>query len=311
LNISLHPLVIINITDHYTRQFVRSDGKITRVFGALVGIQAGRNVEIYNSFELIYLDGPKALDMQFFVEREAQMKTVFKNYDVLGWYSTGSQVLPSDLELNRQVFQLNESPLFMILDPLAGLLVSEREGKELPISIFETEVKVVNDTPTFVFAKTTFKIETVQAERIAVDHIAHASSGDSALITQLDGMHNAINMLHIRIKILLQFLEATKKGTIPTDHALLRKIASIIQFLPCMDTAEFHESFLKEYNDTLLVAYLSTITKGTNTLNDLIEKFSMAQTRGHSRFPFGMGMGMGMGPGMGMMGLMGMGMLNP
>lgn len=52
LNVLLHPLVIINISDHYTRAKVSSAGP-ARVMGALLGIQKNRDVEIFNSFELI------------------------------------------------------------------------------------------------------------------------------------------------------------------------------------------------------------------------------------------------------------------
>jgi len=238
------------------------------------------------------------------------VKTVFPKFDFLGWYSTGSHVEDSDMDLNRQIYEFNESPLYLLLDPSTGPTVAH--NKELPISIFETELRMVNNIPNFVFTKTPFKIETVQAERISIDHIAHVSSTGSgegsALIAHLGGMHNAINMLHIRIKIILQFIESTKKGTIPKDHSLLRQISSMTQLLPCMNTPAFREDFLREYNDTLLVTYLATITKGTNSLNDLIEKFNVSQEYPHrSRGGWG-GMGMGMMMGMGGMGMMGLGM---
>ena len=53
LNMTLHPLVVINVSDHFTRARAQSGGKAgTRVFGALLGEQKGRNVEIANSFEM-------------------------------------------------------------------------------------------------------------------------------------------------------------------------------------------------------------------------------------------------------------------
>lgn len=49
LDISLHALVVVSISDHYTRSRVRSG--LDRVFGMLLGIQQGRKVEIFASFE--------------------------------------------------------------------------------------------------------------------------------------------------------------------------------------------------------------------------------------------------------------------
>ena len=48
----LHPLVIINISDHATRARVRN-GKNTRVVGVLLGNQQGKQSELLNSFELV------------------------------------------------------------------------------------------------------------------------------------------------------------------------------------------------------------------------------------------------------------------
>jgi hypothetical protein len=41
LNIDIHPLVIINISDHTTRKRSLAKGKATRVLGILLGIQVG------------------------------------------------------------------------------------------------------------------------------------------------------------------------------------------------------------------------------------------------------------------------------
>jgi hypothetical protein len=49
LDISLHALVVVSIADHFTRAKVRD--KQERVFGMLLGIQQGRKVEIFTSFE--------------------------------------------------------------------------------------------------------------------------------------------------------------------------------------------------------------------------------------------------------------------
>lgn len=49
LDISLHALVVVAISDHFMRSSVRSGAD--RVFGMLLGTQEGRQVEIFSSFE--------------------------------------------------------------------------------------------------------------------------------------------------------------------------------------------------------------------------------------------------------------------
>ena len=72
--------------------------------------------------------------------------------------------------------EFNESPLFLLL----GENVSPT-AKELPIQLYETGTQMVNSIPKMLFVKLPYKIETVEAERVSVDHVAKvsATSGDA------------------------------------------------------------------------------------------------------------------------------------
>lgn len=288
LSVVLHPLVIINISDQYTRTRVQNNIENPRVIGALLGSQVGRNVEIFNSFELVHeiVDKNVQIDSKYLTKKQEQFRKVFPNYDFLGWYSTADSVVPADMDVHRSpvITEFNESPLYLILDTVA---CGKRTTKELPITIYESELHMIDDKPTNLFVKVPYKIETGEAERIAVDHVARITpSGgngeNSQLAPHLTGIHNAIQMLSVRIKILLQYLAAVQKGTAPKDHGLMRRVASLCHQLPAIDKKQFNADFLNEYNDALLIAYLAAITKGTSSTNDLIEKFNATFDK-HSR----------------------------
>lgn len=78
LTFKLHPLVILNISDHYTRvksQVIVSSGADSppqppRVFGCVIGVQRGRTVEIFNSFELLYDPSTQSLDRAFLEKKQ-------------------------------------------------------------------------------------------------------------------------------------------------------------------------------------------------------------------------------------------------
>ncbi|KAL6049460.1 COP9 signalosome complex subunit 6 [Balamuthia mandrillaris] len=286
LDILLHPLVIINISDHYTRAKVTTEQADPRVIGALMGVQSGRNVEIFNSFELVYneVEGAVVIDLDYLKRKQEQFETVFKGQDLLGWYSTGKECKPSDIEIHNQFMGINESPLYLLLDPVASTV-----SRELPITIFESELRIINDEPTMLFSTVPYKIETVEAERISVDHVAHVTSGHSEgsqLASHLMGMHNAIKMLHMRIQLLRNFLVATAQGKIPKEHGLLRETVALCNLLPAIDTEQFKEEFVKDYNDALLVTYLASITKGSNIINELVDRYNTAYERQSRRRGF-------------------------
>jgi len=286
LQIDLHPLVIINISDHFTRAKVETNAVPNpRVIGALLGVQNGRNIEISNSFELVYhsLEGNVVVDTEYLKSKQEQFKKVFPTNDFLGWYSTGSGVTLADITIHKQFLEVNESPIYLVLDAAAAY---GSTTKDLPITIFESELHVVQDQPTMLFVKVPYRIQTGEAERIGVDHVARVTPAGGAegsqLTTHLMSLHNAVKMLNGRVKKLHEFLAAINEGKIPVDHGILRQTASLCNVLPAIDTGVFQEDFLKEYNDVLLVTYLAGITKGTSAINELVEKYNITYER-HTR----------------------------
>jgi len=290
LDIALHPLVLINISDHYTRAKYSTEEKNPRVIGALFGVQSGRNVEVTNSFELVYnvIEGAVVIDTDYLKAKQEQFVTVFKNHDLLGWYSTGAECKPADIQIHNQFIPFNESPLYLILDTLVSKVT-----KGLPVQVFESELRIINDEPTLLFSKVQYRIETGEAERIAVDHVARVSASGTAegsqLTTHLLGMHNAIKMLNGKIKNLTSYLHAVEKGEVPVDQSLLRQVATLCNLLPAIDTAAFKADFVGEYNDALLVTYLASITKGTSLTNELVDRYNVAYDRQGQRRGRGFG----------------------
>ncbi|KAG0163555.1 COP9 signalosome complex subunit 6 [Apophysomyces sp. BC1015] len=246
LSISVHPLVLLNVSDHYTRIKLQDPSLVEKglLRGALLAKQSGREIDIINSYN-------KDKD-----EREKETGT------------ESGVCFPKFLEVN-------ESSLFLQLNP-----VSLASGaKEFPVSIYESIIDVHDAR--LMFIKVPYKVETNEAERVAVDHVAKPSvsgaeaSLSGALVSHLTTQRNAIAMLYGKIRFLYQYLEDAKNGVVPMDHDIVRQISSLCQRLPLMDSKAFDDQFSTESDDVLLMAYLATITTGVNTMNDLIDKFNL------------------------------------
>ncbi|KNC99284.1 uncharacterized protein SPPG_05538 [Spizellomyces punctatus DAOM BR117] len=288
LIITLHALVIINISDQWTRTKMQQGDVNPIVIGALLGTQSGREIEIFDSYELPFtiVDEKPVMDKVYFVSKQEQLRQVFPTYDFLGWYSTGAQPSATELHLHQQMIGYNESPLFLQLNPLVS-----PTAKDFPISVYESIIDLVGGQAQLLFLKSQYKIETGEAERIAVDHVAHVTNAStdkgSTLITHLVGQRNAIKMLHARIRLIHEYVSDVESGKIPRDHNIMRQIASLANRLPTIDSPEFQEEFLVDYNDVLLMTYLATITKGTSAISELVEKFNMVGPKRPGGFPRG------------------------
>jgi COP9 signalosome complex subunit 6 len=125
----LHPLVIMNISEHWTRLRAQ-EGSPQLVFGALIGRQKGRNIEIMNSFELNYTveNDNIQINRVFYLQKEEQFKQVFPDLDFLGWYTTGEsgnsgdKPNAKDIYVHKQICNINESPVFLKLNPFVSFI---------------------------------------------------------------------------------------------------------------------------------------------------------------------------------------------
>jgi COP9 signalosome complex subunit 6 len=217
VNLLLHPLVVINISDHFNRfaamklfpaqsaapnlenpppPTVTDAAGAIRVVGLLVGTQTGRTVDICHSIELPARAGEAGklvLDEVFLELRVEQYKQIFPKYDVVGWYSTGQAVAEDDLRLHMKVSHLNESPFLLLmnvdacLSSLAGRLSAGVEpgrgsAGATPtagaITMYQAETHLAAGGPRTLLATVPHRFASADSERIAVDHVSrHAVPG--------------------------------------------------------------------------------------------------------------------------------------
>jgi len=140
------------------------------VYGALLGMQKGRSVDVCNSFELVVntVEGRTVLDKEYFTAKEAQFKQVFMNMELLGWYTIGDIPTVDDTKFHEQMCADNENSLLLKLNPTA-------RTSQLPVNIYESLIEIVDGEPKILFTNVTYTLATEEAERIGVDHIARSS----------------------------------------------------------------------------------------------------------------------------------------
>lgn len=271
--VALHPLVVMSIADHYTREKVQT-GR-TAVFGAIFGTQTGRSVNIIECFEIAPSQEANAEQMGMQLDAfESDMKLfeeVYPTYECLGWYSTG-KIDDECLKQHSLFIKYNERPLFVLMTPEDA----KDDARDMPIKIYFEETQLRDGNTVNEFVPTPYDITADEAERVTAVHCAKVVTGDdsgSAVVPQYATMDKATTMLKTRVSLIHKYLQDTKQGKIPTDHKILRDIKALCNRLPVMDSPEFKQEFLNEYNDALLVAYLSTITKGTGIANSVVSKF--------------------------------------
>ncbi|WWC91356.1 uncharacterized protein L201_006299 [Kwoniella dendrophila CBS 6074] len=293
LTINLHPLPILNVSDHLNRLRLTSKGE-SEIIGALLGSETNREISIANSFELVYAapegdvdmgesstdpnrgSRTQKLDTAFMETRRDQYKQVFPTLDVVGWYSVGEQPSPEDVNFHQQFTQIIDTPIFLLFNPN-----HPSDSQALPVAIYEAALAEGGKDETIEgkFVELAYGIETGEAERIAVDGVTRGGMGgegeESTVVANLTTQRNAIRMLYERVAVLLQYITGVINKAAEPDHNILRQVSALVATLPTMDAKEFREELVTEYSDVQLTAYLTTLTKQLNALSDYADKHNL------------------------------------
>merc|ERR1712012_987548 len=137
--------------------------------------------------------------------KEEQFKQVFSDMDFLGWYSTGDSPGGQEIAVHQQISDINESPLFLQMAPGAS-------STDLPVSLYESVIDMVNLQARMLFVKLPYTLATEEAERIGLDHVARISvvtttegdGGRHQAVDTLQAQHSAIKMLASRVRLVLE-----------------------------------------------------------------------------------------------------------
>ncbi|KAM3724680.1 COP9 signalosome complex subunit [Dirofilaria immitis] len=281
ITISLHPLVIMNISEHVTRISVQhNDGKPFEIFGAILGKQSGRHIEMMNSFEVKWSDegkGYAVIDTNFLSTREQQYQEVFHDLDYVGWYTIGGATpTQADWEVHQQFSIIHESPILVKLDPKAP------PGNKLPVAIYESVCTTGLSTSSpnsVVWRSVSWSLASEQAERIGIEHVAQISTVSANTMSstnkQIVGQLGAINMLQSRLELIYDYLKAVRADELPRDEGIIREIAQLVRRVPVMSSAKFLEQYKNQCLEVKMTALVAALTKTCGTLNDLVTKMNV------------------------------------
>lgn len=268
LSIKIHPLVLLNISQHFSRIRAQNhkEGQKSKppvVVGALLGKLSARSIEIRDTFEVPAKTDANGIisqfDTEYLVNKEEHLSKV-SSYETVGWYSTGNLQPNSGEEgIARVVNELKEASLLLKVDPFK----SDRSTNELPMALFELE-------PNGGLIQKAFNLEAKDAERIGVEDLA----GDGSAGQEFGA---ALRLYH-RVQILRQYLKDVEEGVLPSDGEILRPAQSLLSQLPKPPNAELESST----TDYCAISTLASITQGSQNLQQLLSRFEIMHDKpGH------------------------------
>ncbi|EFO93207.1 CRE-CSN-6 protein [Caenorhabditis remanei] len=282
----LHPLVIMQMSEHYSRTKVQQGADVKKVFGAVLGKQNGRQVEAVNSFVLKMESEDMSPSITFSAEhlllRAEQYLEVFPELQVIGLYCAGEddeltteeKTILSKLTTavrNAEKAGQIDATLFLKLNSLTA-----GSTRKLPLFAFETDVADAEK-----YRQIEWVLVSEESERVGVNHIAKLSTKHGKDETSVGKKHAeaqdaAMSMLQNRVDLIVAYLEKIQDGSLQPNFEILKEANLLAQKLKTIDryATEFTDSFEKEEKTMTVFSLMPKLTTLLGNMQSVWAKLS-------------------------------------
>lgn len=285
--VSVAPLVLLSVVDHYNR--VAKDSK-KRVVGVILGDNSSDQITVTNSYAIPFEEDEKNPSVWFldhnFIDMMGEMfKKINAKEKLIGWYHSGPKLKPSDLKINDVFKKYTPTPLLLIVD------VQPRDVG-IPTDAYFAVEDIKNDgsaaEKTFVHVPSI--IEAEEAEEIGVEHLLRDIRDQAAgnLSLRVTQTYQSLLGLHQKLREIANYLDKVYQKNLPINHTILGKLQNVFNLLPNLINPEeskdvdssnpfqtttnpLSTAFSIKTNDELMVVYISTLVRAIIAFHDLID----------------------------------------
>ncbi|KAF2398166.1 putative proteasome regulatory particle subunit [Trichodelitschia bisporula] len=287
-HVSIAPLVLLSVADHYAREGATSK---KRVVGVILGQNNGTDVRVSNSFAVPFEEDEKDplvwfLDHNYVESMNDMFKKVNAREKLVGWYHSGPKLRASDLEINELFKRYTPDPLLVIVDAQP-----KEVGVPTDAYFAVEEIKDDGTATTKTFVHTPSTIEAEEAEEIGVEHLLRdiRDVAVGTLSTRITSQLQSLQGLHLRLRDIGTYLQKVLDGQLPVNHAILGLLQDVFNLLPNLssstapptaskegntiagDNSELARAMSIKTNDQLMAIYLSNLIRAITAFHDLIE----------------------------------------
>lgn len=207
----------------------------------------------------------------------AMFKKVNSTEKVVGWYSTGPLLRPSDIQIHEVVRQYVTDPVFVIVD-VRPKVVDEIPTKAYlslpsPSKLASSKSSTAGSIITNDFVNILSVIDAEEAEEVGVTHLLREVQH-----TQHNNLHDilhtklqSLQSLHTRLSGVSQYLDKVDNGVLQADHAIVSKIQQLLSLIPQIASTQLVAAFNHNAHDSLAVTYVASLVRSITSLHKLIE----------------------------------------
>jgi translation initiation factor 3 subunit F len=262
----LHPVVLFNILDHFTR---RNEGQ-ERVIGTLLGaVTSDGTIEVKNCFPVPHTENAEqvAVDTQFQDTMFGLHRRVNPKEVVVGWYATGTSITDQSVYIHDFYGQQCAQPLHLIVDTS---LTSGKMGLKAFVNVpLIVDEKLVGAQ----FQRMKLDIKAHETEKIGVNYLCHSErwGPSTKLGSGMETLEASIKKLLAAIDVASAYVQDVLSGKTTADDSIGRVLSEAVAAVPKMDAAAFERMFNSSLQDLLMVVYLGSLTRTQLALSQKLQ----------------------------------------
>ncbi|KAG9218809.1 hypothetical protein CCMSSC00406_0001077 [Pleurotus cornucopiae] len=256
--VTIHPVVLFSILDHYLRRTDSQD----RVIGTLLGTRSESDViEVKSSFAVLHSETSEqvAVDMDYHKAMYELHHKVNPREVIVGWYSTGSN-LNTFSALIQNFYSQEIAPYPAIHVTLnTGVDTNEKAGVTAYVS---SPVGVFPKPENCVFTPVPTELKFHDAERSGLDLLTETAASPSSTsvqpTTDFEILEKSIGSVSAMLDRVLSYVRAVIAGEIKGDAAVGKYLMDMLG----ASTEDLEKGgFNASLQDTLMFSYLANLVR--------------------------------------------------
>ncbi|KAJ3532138.1 hypothetical protein NMY22_g7863 [Coprinellus aureogranulatus] len=256
-NITIHPVALFSILDHYLRRTDAQD----RVIGTLLGVRNENEIEVRSSFAVLHseTDEQVAVDMEYHRTMYELHHKVNPKEVIVGWYSTGSN-LNTYSALIQNFYSQETAPHPAIL---VSLNTGVEEGKEASVTAYVSSPVGVHPKPeNCVFVPVPVELRFHDAERSGMDLLSGTAASSTQTspqpVADVEIIERSLHSVDDMLDRVLSYVQAVLSGEKEGDAAIGRYLMNTLG--AATDDLE-KNGFNSSLQDTLMISYLANLVR--------------------------------------------------
>ncbi|KAF9077011.1 eukaryotic translation initiation factor 3 [Rhodocollybia butyracea] len=256
-SITIHPVALFSILDHYLRRKDDQD----RVIGTLLGTRTDAEIEVRSSFAVLHSETSEqvAVDMEYHRTMYELHHKVNPKEVIVGWYSTGSN-LNTYSALIQNFYSQETTPhqaIHVSLD--TGVEPGQPAGVKGYVS---SPVGVFPKPENCVFVPVPVELQFRDSERRGVDLLTSTAVSENSTsqqpLSDLEILESSIQSVTSMIDRVLGYVRAVLAGETKGDPAIGRYLMDTLG----ASTDDLEKGgFNGRLQDTLMISYLANLVR--------------------------------------------------